>query len=161
MLLERRFVVLSLFVVTFWAAFPFPSPRPKSVDIQGRYIQCSPARLFPPRPRLPPPGRPQGPPLQRTAGCRCSPVSTLTRRGGCPHPPASFVPVPGSGQPGGHKGRPYKARLLSAAPLVQCLRVGAGLVPAHLFPPRPRLPPDGRPQGPPLQRTAGCCCSLR
>ena len=46
---------------------------------------------------------------------------------------------------GGHKGRPYKARLLSAAPLVQCSRVGAGLVPAHLFPPRPRLPPSGRP----------------
>ena len=31
----------------------------------------------------------------------------LTRRGGCPHPPASFLPVPDSRRPGGHKGRPY------------------------------------------------------
>ena len=57
-----------------------------------------PARLFRSRPRLRPAGRPQGPPLQRTAGCRCSPVSTLTRRGGCPPPPTSFVPASGFGQ---------------------------------------------------------------
>ena len=91
-----------------------------------------PARLFRSRPRLRPAGRPQGPPLQRTAGCRCSPVSTFTRRGGCPHPPASFVPVPGSGQPGGHKGRPYRERLVAAAPPFQRSHVGAG---AHTRPP--------------------------
>ena len=67
------------------------------------------------------------------------PRSTLTRRGGCPHPPASFVPVPGSGQPGGHKGRPYRERLVAAAPRSMLTRMGGAC---------PRPPLSSPPQTP-------------